>query len=318
MREGLKREIRKWDLVALLINVTVGAGILRLPADVQRTVGNYSLAAFVVCAMIIGLIALCFAEVGSRFSGTGGPYLYASETFGPTLAFLVGWLMWLTRLAGFATLAEVFVSYLGYFWPPAESGLPRIAIIIGLVVVLTVINLIGVKESARAGDIFTVSKLIPLVVFVAVGLFFISPARFTLAARPGLGSFSAAVFILIYVFSGFEAVLVNSGEIRQPRRVIPFALIVALSASVALFLLIQIVCIGTLPNLAASERPLAEASLSFLGTAGPPIISAGALIGIFGTLNVIMLACTRLPFALAVQGQLPVQLARVHQHCRTA
>jgi len=315
--EGLSREIRKWDLVALLVNVTVGAGILKLPSDVQRTVGNYSLAAFVVCAMIIGLIALCFAEVGSRFSGTGGPYLYASETFGPTLAFLVGWLMWLTRLAGFATLAQVFVSYLGYFWPPAESGLPRIAIIIGLVVVLTVINLIGVKESARAGDIFTVSKLIPLVVFVAVGLFFISPARFTLAARPSLRSFSAALFILVYAFSGFEAVLVNSGEIRHPRRVIPFALIVALSASVVLFLLIQVVCIGTLPELANSERPLADASYSFLGALGPRMISAGALIGIFGTMNVIMLACTRLPFAMAAQGQLPIPLARVHRRFHT-
>ena len=315
--EGLSREIRKWDLVALLINVTVGAGIFRLPADVQKTVGNYSLVAFVVCAVIVGMIALCFAEVGSRFSDTGGPYLYARETFGPTSAFLVGWLMWLTRVAGFATLAQVFVAYLGYFWPPAESGLPRITIIAGLVVLLTVVNIMGVKQSARVGDIFTVSKLIPLVLFVAVGLFFISPARFTLAARPGLGSFSAAVFILIYVFSGFEAVLVNSGEIRQPRRVIPFALIVALSASVVLFLLIQVVCIGTLSNLAGSERPLAEASQSFLGTAGPLIMSAGALIGIFGTLNVIMLACTRLPFAMAVQGQLPVQLARVHRRFRT-
>ena len=301
----------------MLINVTVGAGIFRLPADVQKTVGNYSLVAFVVCAVTVGMIALCFAEVGSRFSDTGGPYLYARETFGPTSAFLVGWLMWLTRVAGFATLAQVFVAYLGYFWPPAESGLPRITIIAGLVVLLTVVNIMGVKQSARVGDIFTVSKLIPLVLFVAVGLFFISPARFTLAARPGLGSFSAAVFILIYVFSGFEAVLVNSGEIRQPRRVIPFALIVALSASVVLFLLIQVVCIGTLPNLAGSERPLAEASQSFLGTAGPLIMSAGALVGIFGTLNVIMLACTRLPFAMAVQGQLPVQLARVHRRFRT-
>ena len=317
MREGLKREIRKWDLVALLVNVTVGAGILRLPADVQRTVGNYSLAAFVVCAMIIGLIALCFAEVGSRFSGTGGPYLYASETFRPTLAFTVGWLMWLTRLAGFATLAQVFVAYLGYFWPPAESGLPRVAIVTGLVVLLTVINIIGVKQSARASDIFTVAKLIPLLVFVAAGLFFISPASFTVATRPGLGSFSAAVFILVYAFSGFEAVLVNSGEIRQPQRVIPFALIMALSASVVLFLLIQVVCIGTLPKLAESERPLADASYSFLGALGPAMISAGALIGIFGTLNVIMLACTRLPFAMAVQGQLPNPLARIHRRFRT-
>jgi amino acid transporter len=315
--EGLSREIRKWDLVALLVNVTVGAGILRLPADVQKTVGNYSLAAFVVCALVIGLIALCFAEVGSRFSGTGGPYLYAREAFGPTLAFLVGWLMWLTRLAGFATLVQIFVTYLGYFWPRAEAGLPRVAIITGLVLVLTVINMKGVKESARAGDVLTVSKLIPLVLFVAVGLFFISPARFTLTAMPSLGSFSAAVFILVYAFSGFEAVLVNSGEIRQPQRVIPFSLMVGLGAAVVLFLLIQVVCIGTFPNLAGSERPLAEASQKFLGAVGPLIISTGALVGIFGTLNVIMLACTRLPFAMATQDQLPPQLANVHRRFRT-
>lgn len=315
--EGLSREIRKWDLVALLVNVTVGAGILKLPADVQRTVGSYSLLAFVVCAIIIGLIALCFAEVGSRFSGTGGPYLYARETFGPIPAFLVGWLMWLTRLAGFATLVQVFVAYLGYFWPAAESGLPRTAIIAGLVVILTAINLIGVKESARASDVLTVSKLIPLVLFVIFGLFFINPAQFAFGAAPSVGSFSSAVFVLVYVFSGFEAVLVNSGEFRQPQRVIPFALAVALSAAVALFLLIQIVCIGVLPNLASSERPLADASYQFLGALGPAIISVGALISIFGTLNVIMLACTRLPFAMAVQGQLPAPLALVQKRFRT-
>lgn len=315
--EGLSREIRKWDLVALLINVTVGAGILKLPAEVQRTVGDYSLVAFVVCAVIIGLIALCFAEVGSRFNRTGGPYLYARETYGPTTAFLVGWLMWLTRLAGFATLVQVFVAYLSYFWPAAESGLPRTAIIAGLVVILTVINLIGVKESARASDVLTVSKLIPLMLFVVVGLFFINPAQFTVTEIPSIGSFSSAVFVLIYVFSGFEAVLVNSGEIREPQRAIPFALTVALSTAVVLFLLIQIVCIGVLPNLANSERPLADASYQFLGALGPTIISIGALVSIFGTLNVIMLACTRLPFAMATQGQLPAPLARVHERFRT-
>jgi basic amino acid/polyamine antiporter, APA family len=124
--EGLSREIRKWDLVALLVNVTVGAGILRLPSDAQRAVGNYSLVAFVLCALVIGLIALCFAEVGSRFSGTGGPYLYGREAFGPAAGFMVGWLMWLTRLAGFATLTQVFVAYLSYFWPAAGSGHPEL------------------------------------------------------------------------------------------------------------------------------------------------------------------------------------------------
>jgi len=315
--EGLSREIRKWDLVALLVNVTVGAGIFKLPADVQKAVGNYSLAAFVVCAGVIALIALCFAEVASRFTGTGGPYLYAKETFGSSVGFLVGWMMWLTRLAGFATLLLVIVSYVGYFCPPAESGLPRIAVIVGLVLVLTVINLIGVKESARASDVFTVSKLIPLLVFVGMGLFFVSRSSFTLEAGTGFGSFSGAVFILIYAFSGFEAVLINTGEIREPQRVIPFALIAALSFAVVLFLLIQVVCIGTLPGLANSERPLADASAAFLGSWGPTMISVGALISVFGTLNVIMLACSRLPFAMATHGQLPAALARIHPRFRT-
>ena len=315
--ETLSRDIRKWDLVALLVNVTVGAGILKLPADIQRAIGNYSLLAFIVCAAIIGSISLCFAEVGSRFSGTGGPYLYAREAFGPTAAFFVGWLMWLTRLAGFATLIQVFVAYLGYFWPAAQTGIPRAFIITSLVVILTVINLIGVKQSARASDVFTVSKLIPLLLFVLVGLFFIDASRLTFSTAPSVSSFTSAVFVLVYVFSGFEAVLINSGEFREPRKVIPVALLLALSTAVVLFLLIQVVCIGVLPNLASSERPLADASQVFLGRVGPTIISVGALVSIFGTLNVIMLACSRLPFAMAERGQLPASLARVHQRFRT-
>ena len=316
-REGLSRAITKWDLVALFVNVTVGAGIFRLPSDVQRAVGNYSLVAFLVCAVIIGLIVLCFAEVASRFTGTGGPYLYARETFGPLPGFIVGWLMWLTRLAGFATLTQVFIAYLGYFWAGAQSGWPRVAIITVLVVSLTAINIAGVRESARISDVITISKLMPLLLFVAVGLFFVSTAQFAFGPAPGLGAFSGAVFILVYVFSGFEAVLVNTGEINQPQRVIPFALMVAMSGAALLFLLIQFVCIGTLPHLTTSERPLADASQSFLGTFGPAVISAAALIGILGTLNAVMLALTRLPFAMSLQGQLPRFLARVHVRFHT-
>ena len=315
--EGLSREITKWDLIALFVNVTVGAGIFRLPADVQRTVGNYSLPAFALCAVIVGLIALCFAEVGSRFSGTGGPYLYARETFGPLLGFTVGWLLWLTRLGGFATLVQVLVAYLGYFWPTVESGLARAGVITGIVVVLTVINIKGVRQSARVGDVFTVSKLIPLFLFVVVGIFFVSPARLTLGTRPDFGPFAGAVLILIFAFSGFEAVLVNSGEIRQPQKVIPFALFPALGAVVVLFVLIQVVCVGTLPQLTTSERPLVDASETFFGALGPTIISAGAIVGILGTLNAVMLALTRLPFAMALQGQLPAPLTRVHPRFRT-
>src|SRR5215467_2770957 len=183
--ERLSREIRRWDLVALLINVTVGAGVFRLPAEAYAAAGAYSLLAIVICAVVMGLIVLCFAEVASRFTGTGGPYLYAREAFGPTAAFMVGWLMWLTRLAGFGTLSNLLVIYLGYFWPAASSGLWRAVVITVLIVALTVINLIGVRESAVAGNILTAGKLAPLLLFVVAWLFFINPALFSSAAQTG-------------------------------------------------------------------------------------------------------------------------------------
>src|SRR5581483_1883115 len=131
--EGLTRGIRRRDLVALFINVTVGAGVFRLPSDVYKAAGSYSILAYLVCALAVGLIVLCFAEVASRFSETGGPYLYGREAFGPTFGFMIGWLMWITRLAGFATLSDVLVVNLGYFWPTAANPLPRTAIITGMV-----------------------------------------------------------------------------------------------------------------------------------------------------------------------------------------
>jgi APA family basic amino acid/polyamine antiporter len=315
--EGLKRDIRRWDLVALFINVTVGAGVFRLPSEVFRAAGVYSLFAFLTCAVVIGLIILCFAEVASRFTETGGPYLYGREAFGPAFGFMIGWLMWITRLAGFATLSEVLVVSLGYFWPAAMIGLPRAMIITGMVILLTVVNIIGVRESAIVGNIFTVTKLVPLLLFIGVGLFFINRENFSFRARPNVASFSSAVFILVFVFSGFEAVLINSGEVREPQRNIPFALVTSLGAVAMLFILVQVVCVGTLPQLASSERPLADAGSIFLGAAGASIISAGALVSVVGTMNTVFLACSRLPFGMAEQGQLPRLLLRTHRRFRT-
>jgi len=315
--EGLKRDIRRWDLVALFINVTVGAGIFRLPSEVFRVAGAYSLFAFLICAVIIGLIILCFAEVASRFTETGGPYLYEREAFGPAFGFMIGWLMWITRLAGFAALSDVLVVSLGYFWPLATIGLTRAAIITGMVILLTIINIIGVRESAIIGNIFTVSKLVPLLLFIGVGLFFINRENFQFQTRPNVAAFSNAVFVLVFMFSGFEAVLINSGEVRDPQRNIPFALVTALAAVGLLFILVQVVCVGTLPELASSERPLADASSSFLGTRGASIIAAGALVSVVGTMNAVFLACSRLPFGMAEQGQLPGLLLRTHRRFRT-
>src|SRR5256885_7298112 len=136
----LVRGIRRWDLVAIAINGIIGAGIFGLPSKVFSLIGPYSLIAFVACALVVTLIILCFAEVGSRFNETGGPYLYAREAFGLTVAFEIGWLMWLARLTAFAANCNLMVGYLGFFLPSANSSIPRAAIIVLVVLAFTVLN----------------------------------------------------------------------------------------------------------------------------------------------------------------------------------
>src|ERR671924_518333 len=145
-QEGLVRGIRSWDLVAVAINGIIGAGIFGLPAKTYSLIGTYSLFAFIACALVVTLIILCFAEVGSRFDETGGPYLYAREAFGPIVAFEVGWLVWLARLTAFAANCNLIVSYLGYFWAPTTSTVPRALIICSVVLALTALNVTGVRQ----------------------------------------------------------------------------------------------------------------------------------------------------------------------------
>src|SRR5713101_1290855 len=156
--EGLLRGIRKWDLVAVAINAIIGAGIFGLPSKVYALIGSYSLIAFFVCALVVMLIIFCFAEVGSRFDETGGPYLYARKAFGPTVGFEVGWLSWLARLTAFAANCNLVVGYLGFFWPGATPTRQRDIIITVVVIALAAINFIGVRQAAIASEFFTIGK----------------------------------------------------------------------------------------------------------------------------------------------------------------
>ncbi|HVB37666.1 MAG TPA: amino acid permease, partial [Vicinamibacterales bacterium] len=314
---GLVRGIRRWDLVALVLNTVIGAGIFGLPAEVFRRAGTWSLFAYLVCAALVALILLCFAELGGRYVGTGGPYLYANEAFGPIASFEVGWLLWLAQLTAFAALCNLFVGYLGYFWPSAAEGSARGAVIVAIVLFLTVVNLVGVRRAALASNIFTVGKLVPLVLFVAVGLFFVRPEPFSLAVRPGAGTFSATVLLLVFAFAGFESAGIPAGETVDPRRDAPFALLTAMGFVAVLYLAIQVVCIGTLPGLAGSTRPLADASLGFVGGAGAAVMAAGALVSVMGTLNAIMLFAPRLLFAMAERGQIPRVVGATHARFHT-
>ncbi|HEX5602031.1 MAG TPA: APC family permease, partial [Pyrinomonadaceae bacterium] len=309
----LVRGIRRWDLVAITINGIIGAGIFGLPSNVYKLIGTYSLIAFVACALVVALIILCFAEVSSRFDETGGPYLYAREAFQPAVAFEVGWLIWLARTTAFAANCNLLINYLSYFWLPATTPLWRASIIVFVVIALAIINLLGIRQAAIVSNAFTVGKLVPIIVFVAAGLFFLNPQAFEFGPSPTTGDFSKSVLLLVYAFTGFEMATIPAGEVRDPQRSLPRALLIAILVVAILYIMIQVVCVGTLPGLAQSQKPLADAGSQFLGAAGGAIISAGAIISITGNLNILLLSGSRLPFAMAEQKQLPAFVGSIHK-----
>ena len=313
----LVRGLGRWDLTAIAINTIIGTGIFILPAKVTGLIGSYSLFAFILCAVIVAFIVLCFAEVSSRFQSTGGMYLYAKEAFGSVVGFEVGWLYWVVRVATFAANCNALLIYLGFFIPGANQGYTRIALITGVVILITTVNILGVRESAIMTNIFTVGKIVPLLVFAAVGMFFIQPENFNFAETPSYPKFAEAVLLLIYAYVGFEAAAIPAGETKDPQKSIPFGLFTALGFCTILFLIIQIVAIGTLPEIAASERPLADAAARFMGGFGGMFIAVGALISILGNLNGGFLASSRIPFAMAEQRELPQIFAHTHEKTKT-
>lgn len=311
------RGIGRWDLAAIAVNTVIGAGIFGLPSKVYAMIGSYSFFAFVACAVIVGLIVLCFAEVASRFETTGGMYLYSREAFGPAVGFEMGWLYWIVRMTTFAANCNLLLAYLTLFVPDANKDPLRIPLILLISLTLLTVNIIGVRESATLTNFFTVGKLTALFVFAIVGMFFIEPANFTFGEVPEVPKFSSAILLLIYAYVGFEATVIPAGESKDPKRDMPFALIVALVLCAVLFIFVQAAAIGTLPELAQSEKPLADAAGKFLGTFGAAFIAIGAIVSILGNLNGGLLAGSRIPFAMAENREVPEVIGATHKKFRT-
>jgi len=316
-RPRLIRGIRRWDLLALMINATIGAGIFGLPSRVFALVGPWSLPAFVACAALVAIVILCFAEVASRFETTGGPYLYARAAFGPAVGFVMGWLLWLARLMSFAALCNLLVSYLHVLWPAADTTPWRTVVIVAVVVGLATINFVGVRSAALTGNAFAIGKLVPLALLIGFGLAAIAPARLALGSLPAAGAFPKAMLFLVFAFTGFELVIIPAGEASNPRRNLPWALLSGLGVVAVVYILIQVVCMGTMPELASSERPLADAAARVMGPAGGALLAVGALLSITGSLGATMLAAPRLPYAMAECGELPRAFAATHPRFHT-
>ena len=313
----LRRALGRWDLAAIGINQTIGGAVFLMPSQIAAVVGAWSPIAILGGALVTMVVAVSMAEVGSRFDATGGPYLYARTAFGRFVAFEVGWMQWFARVSSHASVANGLALAIGYYWAGAAEGAGRAAVITLITAALTMVNVAGIRQGARTVNLLTISKLVPLGLFILVGVFFISPHRFTVLPAVTVDQASTAALLTIFVFGGYEVLTVPAGESTDPRRHVPFALVTTVVVVGAVTILCQLVAVGTLDNLAASTTPLADAAAAIMGGPGALLIGIGAIVSMTGNLAGQILTGSRMIYALAEQGDLPRVLGRVHPRYRT-
>jgi basic amino acid/polyamine antiporter, APA family len=317
----LIRTIGRWSLTALVINSIIGSGIFGLPSVVSGRLGHQAPIAYLIAGAGMAIIAGCLSEVASQFHETGGPYLYARETLGRFWGIQIAWMTWLSRIAAGSGTANLFTTYLGQIFPRATQPAYRLAILTLLVGVLTVVNFVGVKSGARVSDFFTATKVLLLAIFIAAGLWWMAihgaviPAPLPHAVTGS--DWLEAILVLVYAYGGFEAVLLATGEMRNPRRDAPVALLIGIAGVAVIYTLMQIVVGGTLVDPAATHRPIADSAGHILGQGAATAIAAGALLSIYGYLSANMLHTPRLTFALAERGDFPQIFARIHKRFHT-
>jgi len=331
------RQLGLFTVLCIGVNNIVGSGIYKKPSELARHLGGASWLAFALDAALLTTVALCFAAMSARHDEAGGPYVYARRAFGRTVALVVAWTAWISMWAAMAATATGIPDYLAVFVPGADSKAGGLAIALALVLLFGWLNCRGVKAAAGTATFLTVAKLLPLLFFVIVGLGAVDwerlawwPVASGPAAPPapsgggapasgllaGLGPMGAALFSAFYPLQGFEVVPVPAGELKNARRDVPLAVTLSLLASGAFYCLVQVVAVGSCPDLAAVEssqiRPLAAAAQRFLGDGGEKLMAAGACISMVGFAAVTMFCAPRYLVALGADGLLPRSLARHH------
>lgn len=316
--QRLIRALGVWGLAASIVNVTIGGGIFRLPASAASQLGGAAPLAYVVCAVAMGLIVLCFAEAGSRVALTGGPYAYVETAFGPLPGFLAGVLLWFVGTSAMAAVSTIFADSLGALIPALASPAARAAVLVAIFATVGMLNVRGVRQGTALNATATVAKLLPLVLLLVVGAFAIRAPNLAWEGAPAAGDLARSSIVLIFAFSGVESALVPSGEVKNVARTIPRAIGLAMVTVTAMYVGLHLVAQGVLgAALADSGTPLADAAAVALGPWGRTLILVGAAVSMFGYVSGMTLAVPRALFALGRDGFLPRRLAAVHPRYNT-
>ncbi|AZU04535.1 amino acid permease-associated region [Glycocaulis alkaliphilus] len=313
--EKLQRQITARGIWLLAVNGMIGAGIFAVPGGAAALMGVWSPLVYVVCAVLLGLIVACYAELASRFTSTGGPVLYVRTAFGKFAGFETGLAVYATRITAFAANVNLMVASIAFFVPALESGPLRIVVIVAIIAVLAGINIAGARPAMRAMGVLTILKFLPLLAIALVGLFHINPDIFpeNSIGFPESAQWSAAVLLVIYAFVGWEAAVIPAGETREPGKAMPLGLFWALGVVALLYVVIQIVCVAVVPDLASSERALVDAGAILFGPAGALLLTLGVIVSVGGNITGTVVTTPRLTYALARENTLPAWFGKVDE-----
>jgi amino acid transporter len=313
----LRRTLGRWDLTAIGVNQVIGAAIFLLPADVARIAGSWGPLMFAAIGLTSLLVALCFAEVGSRFETTGGPIGPARVAFGRFVGFEVGWMLWFSRVSSGASVINGLALALAFYWPSLATGLPRALVILGVIGGLTWANLRGIRQASWLVNAFTIGKLLPLAIFVLVGVWGADFSRALPTGSLTIADAGTAALLLIFAYGGYEVTGVPAGEAANPRRDVPFAFVATILIVTTVMTLAAAVTAGLLPDVGASRTPIADASALLMGAFGGLLISLGSVVSTTGNNMGQLLSGSRSVYALAEHGDLPAVFARIHPVYRT-
>jgi amino acid transporter len=314
------RSIGRWTMTALVINCIIGGGIFGLPGEVTRLLGRASPFAMILGALVVALLVACIIEVGSQFSEAGGAYLYVRTAFGRFLGLQMGWFHLLSFIASIGAVANLFINYLETFLPWPLNFWERGLVMAALIAIPAAANYFGIRSGANLSTIMTVAKLAPLVLLILAGVarFFHQPQMIhtTEIASPGLSNWVSAMVLLVFAYSGWEDALVPTGEMKEPRRTIPFGVGTGLLVCAVVYALLQFITVATI-GATMTDRPLAETASVLLGRGGAAFVSVAAMLSIYGWISCGILNAPRLAYALAAQGDFPAIFAKLHSRFHT-
>jgi APA family basic amino acid/polyamine antiporter len=326
----LKSELTLFDVTNLVVGAIIGADIYVASAFGAKNLGPFSLIVWVLAGIIAIVIALCFAQCAALLPKVGGPYAYAKEAWGPFAGFLVGWSLWLAEWVSLAVFPVAFTQYLMFFLPSLSLVLQTL--VKGLFVVfLVTTNIVGVRTAGKTNDVLTLVKLLPLILFSIIGILYVvlhpvaATGNFTPFLPSGLGNFGITLVLIFWAYAGFEISTIPAGEIRDPGKTIPKAIVIGISIVIVFYLVTNIVLFGVMPTsqLGNSSTPLATAtdlalvSLPILALICRTIVGGGALISVAGSDESGIIGTSRLGYALAADGLFPGIFAKIHPRFKT-